>query len=521
MRHTSLFPAIAAFTCACLLWVHPARSNNIQVTNPTLTGNTGTSALVQFDLSWENSWRGGGVSNWDAAWVFVKYRPNGGGWQHVLLSNTGHTAPAGSIMDMGLLIPGGGTPYDPTANPVVGTFIRRSIDGSGTFALTGVQLRWNYGTQGLAYNDIAQVQVFAIEMIAVLQGAFAIGSGGTESLAFTLTTINTGNTTVAPAGTGSLGGQAGGYPTGQAAPNILWPNGFNAFNCMKYEVSQQGCVDFLNTLTYTQQVTRTTNAPSSAAGTGALTSGNADRSAIDIQIPGVAATIPAVYACNLNGNAVYGEAADGMDLGCNWLSWGDLSAYLDWSGLRPMTELEFEKACRGPIAAVANEYVWGTTSVATSAYTLNAAGTSNEGIATNYGTTLGNATYAATVGVIGGPMRVGIFAANGSNSGRVTAGATYYGIMQMGDNLFERPVTIMNIEGRSFTGVHGNGTLNAAGDQDASSWPASGTAMGSGMRGGTWPFPDLWMRVSERNNAGYNVSTRERNFGGRGVRSAP
>ena len=118
MRHPFLLLYI---TCACLLMAGTARANNIQVTNLTLTGNTGTSALVQFDLSWENSWRGGGVGNWDAAWVFVKYRPNGGGWQHVLLSNTGHAAPIGSIMDMGLLIPGGGTPYDPTANPVVGT----------------------------------------------------------------------------------------------------------------------------------------------------------------------------------------------------------------------------------------------------------------------------------------------------------------------------------------------------------------------------------------------------------------
>lgn len=39
------------------------RANNIQVTNATLTGNEGVEGFcqVQFDLTWQNSWRGG---NW-------------------------------------------------------------------------------------------------------------------------------------------------------------------------------------------------------------------------------------------------------------------------------------------------------------------------------------------------------------------------------------------------------------------------------------------------------------------------
>lgn len=36
-------------------------------------------------------------------------------------------------------------------------------------------------------------------------------------------------------------------------------------------------------------------------------------------------------------------------------------AYLNWSGLRPMTELEYEKSCRGERAAFANEMAWGDT----------------------------------------------------------------------------------------------------------------------------------------------------------------
>jgi len=290
---------------------------------------------------------------------------------------------------------------------------------------------------------------------------------------------------------------------------------------MKYEVTQQGYVDFLNTLTYTQQVTRTANVPTSVAGTGALITGNTNRNGIDIQIPGVASTTPAVYACNLNGDAVFGEAVDGKDIACNFLSWGDLTAYLDWSGLRPMTELEFEKACRGTLVPGPNEYPWGTTGIATTAYTLANAGATNEGIATNYSTTLGNASYAITDGAINGPLRVGIFAANGSNSGRVTAGASYYGIMELGGNLLERPVTIGNVEGRAFTGLHGNGALAADGNPDATAWPAPGTASGAGFRGGGWSNGASDLQVSDRNNAANTNSVRFLNCGGRGARLAP
>ena len=65
-------------TCLCY-------ANNIQVANVTLTGQNTVDdyTLVEFDISWENSWRVvGGPGNWDAAWVFVKYRIGAGPWLH-------------------------------------------------------------------------------------------------------------------------------------------------------------------------------------------------------------------------------------------------------------------------------------------------------------------------------------------------------------------------------------------------------------------------------------------------------
>lgn len=62
------------------LFYFTSYANNITVSNITLENlNTPNWVQVEFDLSWENSWRlSAGPSNWDAAWVFMKYRVNSG-----------------------------------------------------------------------------------------------------------------------------------------------------------------------------------------------------------------------------------------------------------------------------------------------------------------------------------------------------------------------------------------------------------------------------------------------------------
>ncbi|MCB0765283.1 MAG: hypothetical protein KDB84_11290, partial [Flavobacteriales bacterium] len=178
---TKLFAGV--FLALCAGGIAPVAANNIQVSNTTLTGNTGSEVMVQFDISWENTWRGGGVANWDAAWVFVKFKYSNGLWKHVQLATSGHVPAGGSLIDMGLLTPGAAA--DPVINPTIGVFIRRDADGTGTFSATGVQLKWDYAAQGiLAYNDIAEVRVFAVEMVYVNQGAFFLGSGGDEPAHF-------------------------------------------------------------------------------------------------------------------------------------------------------------------------------------------------------------------------------------------------------------------------------------------------------------------------------------------------
>ncbi|MBK9148704.1 MAG: hypothetical protein IPM12_12920 [Flavobacteriales bacterium] len=528
LKATASCIKLTALAGALVLHVASAVANNIQVANTTLTNNTGTTVQVQFDLSWENSWRGVGMPNWDAAWVFVKYRNGAGVWGHANLTATGHVVPGGATLDLGRV--DNAAAYDATTNPYVGGFLYRDADGTGTFSLTGVQLQWDYSALGLAYTDIAQVQVFAIEMVYVNQGAFYVGSGGSESSHFKDGPSNNAFqiTSEAALACGNVAGQlwlTSGLPPPATLP-AGYPKGFAAIYFMKYELSQQGYVDFLNTLTYAQQSTRTSIAPNNGVGSPAFGT-NGNRQGIDIRVPGVSPNTPAVYACNGNGNGTFDDADEGRDVACNFLSPFDTQSYLDWSGLRPITELEFEKACRGPLTPVPDEYAWGTTGIYTGPrYTIDNINLPNEGIATNFSTTLGNSYWGGVnpINYSTGPGRVGVFAANGSNSGRVTSGGSYYGIMELSGNLIEPVINVVSgTPFPFFVGIHGNGSLNPAGFPDVPSWPYTlSPGYGSSLRGSAYSAASSFGRVSDRQLASNNYTTQRFNdVGSRGARTAP
>jgi formylglycine-generating enzyme required for sulfatase activity len=494
-------------------------ANNIVVSGISLTArNTSTQTVrVNFNLSWDNSWHTTSAPfNWDAAWVFVKYKigPTGE-WKHATLATTGHTIPSGAAS---------------TQNDATGIFVYRNATGTGTFSPTGIQLQWNYGSDGVSNEAKIFVRVFAIEMVYHPPGGFQAGSGAINNgefrgandvtatapaSTFTITgtnpTLQGNNSASSPTNLGAYNNTSTDLSgTGTATLASGFPTGFNSFYAMKYEISQQQYVDFLNTLTYTQQAARTaaTSPPNSAAGTGALIQPNANRNGIDIQTPGTASTVPAVYACNLDGDGNYNEADDGQKIACNYLSWDDVAAFLDWAALRPLTELEYEKAARGTNTPVANEFAWGNT-------TANAvAGLSNAGLTNELASTTSNIAYNNTF--TSGPIRVGMFATNGSD--RANSGAGYYGAMELSGNLWERCITAGNSTGRNFNGAHGNGTLNSSGAADVSGWPA---AAGAGQTGGGWQSNSLNTSISGRQAASNGDNTRQSDYGGRGARTDP
>lgn len=504
------------------------QSNNILVSNISLENQNATAntIFIQFDISWDNSWRTSTYeSNWDAAWVFVKFRrTTSNTWNHVSILSTGHVAPSGSSIS---------APTDST-----GVFIYKDADGIGSNSFSSVQLKWNYANDGLLDNMSIELCVYAIEMVYIPQNSFSVGSGGSEVGSLTNGSWSSGATIplsissesaitientagnlwgISSAGSSTIGG------TGSLSAN--YPKGYQGFYCMKYEITQGQYVSFLNKLTRSQQDTHTETSLSSGTTsvtkryvmTNTTTSQNRNGIRCDASIDG---TAPITFYCDLNGNGTENEADDGEFLACNFLSWANFSAYLDWCGLRPMSELEFEKACRGTETPVANEYAWGSTTIASSSYSLSNDGANNEVISSNYSTSNGNASYTSTDGTINGPLRNGIFAASTGNTGRITSGSTYYGILEMSGNLWERVVSLGNATGRTYTGLHGNGALDATGYANVSNWPAD-DAIGGGFRGGNWNQASSYLCISNRIFGALTGNTREYNYGGRGVRTAP
>ncbi len=436
----------------------PAFANNLVISNVTIEDRNASAntMVVQFNISWDHSWRKPDGRH-DAAWVFVKlYQNSTAPWLHGKLytagTNPSGTSP-GTNSDFKIVVP----------SDKIGAFISRTATGSGTFASQKVRLVVDYGTSGLADTDTVTTKVFGVEMAYIPEGPFYIGDGngsqeslkslhenGVDNTSVQVTTsaksITADSNSCDDIDTSPVSVDGDGGITGNAS----WPTGYRAFYAMKYELSQGQYRDFLNSLTRTQQGHRVESvisantipnyyvmygAPSVAA-----------RQSIRAPASGNGTTNPVVFGCDLNDNGTFDEQDDGSNTAMNLINWMDMCAYADWAGLRHMTELEYEKACRGPQSAVYGEYAWGTTTTTAVSGIINsgrgseAASNSGEGLA-NYSD----------------PLRVGFAATNATN--RLSAAASYYGLMDMSGNLFEAIVPLSNSSSRSFTGTHGDGTL--------------------------------------------------------------
>lgn len=488
-------------------------ANNVSVDNVSITGQNSTSnyKFVEFDLSWENSWRtSAGPSNWDAVWIFCKYRATSSStWSHATLntSSGNHTAVSGSAITPSL--------------DGKGAFIYQSADGAGNVNWNNLQLRWEYGIDGLLDNDSVEVCVFAVEMVYIPTGDFQLGDGNGISLESSRSfhsPYNTSNpvtissslvsdihtdtgiddaqlTGTATVGVGIDGD--GGLDSNDdgTIDNASFPTGYNAYYIMKHELSQGQYASFLNKLTTSQDASRfynTTSYKQTVSGT-----------------PG-------------------GRVASAPNRAMNYVDWTDQAAYADWSALRPMTELEYEKASRGSEPAITGEYAWGNTSLSTTIYTHLYYGAANSSIS-NISSVVGNAQYSVTDNNAVGPLRCGVFAASSPNHTRVETGGSYYGVMELTGNLFEYCVSLGRAGGRSYTGTHGDGSLSSNGFANEV-WPGLSAGIvsltpainGYGLRGGAFAIASAYLGVSNRQymNTSY-TNTNSYYIGIRLVRTAP
>ncbi len=559
----------AALTAAGLAVVSTATANNINVSNVTLQSinTTAGTAIVQFDLSWENSWRlTNGPANHDAAWVFVKFHVADNAWKTASLdiNEAVHSTPAGATLDMGL-----------TGAKGVGCFIYRATSGSGNNNFNGVRLRWDYAADGVSNSALVSLDVHAIEMVYVPQGSFQLGDGvirnntnkDTGTLCDGFKTPGSVFTTAPPftvSGPGpiSVGPVAGslavnGLPAGEyAAVPVTYPNGFSAFYTMKYEASQHQWAAFLNTTslfpsnthtyTYFDVTSNTAQAPIDVP---EPIRARQQFTSADIppprptpyflpttnDVPPVP-TRPMVTALTpdrafiTTNNTVLGVPPPFPPVDTEALA----LVYLDWAGLRPMSEFEYEKVCRGPVAPLAGEFAWGTADAPLLPYGapvnwsqgLADDGTPNERPLVNYNESGGNAWTRTTVlkypagGSVLGPCRVGMFAKSsysGPTPPRIQSGAGYYGVMDLTGNTAELVVRwsfgLATVPVIAFTAEHGDGALAATGLHNVAGWPAAGAYA---LRGGS--FEEVAQPVSQRATLNGGVV---RNPGIRGLRTAP
>lgn len=475
--------------------------NNLTIGTPTVSGPN-----IQFSIAWDNSWFATlSPANWDGVWVFVKRQSCSDNlWTHSLVSNvSANHSVTGGILQVDA-VPDG-----------MGVFIRRAAPGNGN--ITGATVTLSLQNPA---NGVDNYQVFGIEMVNIPQGDFFIGDnpGGSGSNAWGFRTVLITNA-IQTAGIGGAGNYKanGGWGSSTPLPGSF-PLGWNSFYCMKYEISQEQYVSFLNSLTFTQQIARTAVHPATAPGTLALANAAMPcRNRIEIRTSGITATSPAVYACDLNNNGTYNEADDGQNIAITWLSWSDLMAYLDWAALRPMTEFEFEKVCRGssPLP-LTGEYAWNAVSLTQAiSNSISSPGTASE---TSNAAGNGLCVYGGN-STTNGPLRCG-FAA-GAATNKAQAGSSWFGVMEMSGNAWEQCVGGHNFNYSGFTTACGDGTLTTSGVANVPNWPPIGGGNGGGgvIRGGGFDAPPINLTISDCGGMTYNGNQgRVQTIGGRGVR---
>ena len=482
------------------VWGNNLTMTNLEVVNADTAANTITFSC---NFAWDNSWRN--TTNFDAVWVILKFSTDAGiTWSHASMSSSG-TNPLGFSVspNFEIIVP----------SDEKGFFLQRVDFGTGSVSASNVKFVWDYAQDGL--SDAAAMaantinKIFGVEMVYIPQGAYYLGDGTSSSeYSFKQGSSDTepwyiqGESAITTTNTATDGyyyqgsGASGENNSGDAfLISSSFPKGHHAFYLMKYELTEGQWVSFFNALSSTARVNR--DITSSTQG-GKNSDGVVNRNTVSWD--------PA----NSNGFA----STSRPDRPVTYVSWPDIMAYADWAALRPVTEMEFDKAARGKdVVPLADEFAWGRNAYvsadAAEIYPNTDENGSEQIFNGNVNINRNSLSWTSGDGRTGGlaegqkgPLRVGIFAENSTS--RATSGAGFYGNMELSGNLYEMVVTVGRPQGRQFLGSHGDGQLSAVSGYEGNAtnidWPGinqtddtrgvTGTT-GMGYRGGDFQISNI------------------------------
>ena len=395
-----------------------------------------SSPCIVFSLSWKNAWNN--KKNFDAAWIFPKINEQ-------------------YRSERPMLVKEGGVEFIDTANSSALQF-EIPKDRGGVFIFAGKNFRGNIECRIKLYLDpasfssvdlreVTYARVYGIEMVYIPAESFYEGDQDTTAFRFAAAydpktksalridsekeiKIGLENDLFYDAGSTPQykGDQKGPIPAD-------YPKGYKAFYIMKYEISQGQYADFLNSI-YAQH--------------GAMRANIGGKE----YYPGRGTIV-------LKENT-YIAGKPGEPL--NFVSWDDGCAFADWACLRPVSELEFVKAARGPGRPVPGDYPWGSSSKEKLKRYFNESGE------LVFSDSLNESQL--------------------TDENKEEFGASYYWVMDMASGYWERVVSYGHPTGRNFKGTNGDGRLSSFGDASNEDWPKNNTG-GVGYKGGGYYTPNI------------------------------
>jgi hypothetical protein len=231
--------------------------------------------------------------------------------------------------------------------------------------------------------------------------------------------------------------------------NTTFPIGYKSFYCFKYELTEQQYADFLNTLQTNQQVN----------------------------------LVGAGLNITFNNGLYYSSQpnqACGSSNGMRFL------AFADWSGLRPISILEFNKASYGPFQPIGYSGVnhirrtspscpsccqsWLFVNDQFLDYFVTLYPASGDKVFYYAGNGI-NQYYGGIGDITQRDRLFDVGSLANQNSNKLSAGASYYGILDLTGNAIEPVVRLENIS--NFSSVNGDGSLSVNGSSNVPFWPLS------------------------------------------------